>query len=418
MKSTQQTIRQLYIGDNLAVMRGLDGETVDLIYLDPPFNSKSIYKGTMGSAAEKQQFKDTWKMSDINKDELKCLKIDTPEAYNLIQILGQINGESWYAYLTFMAVRLDEMHRILKDTGNIYLHCDAAMSAPLKLLMDIIFGKENFRNEVVWFYDDTPGRPKKDFSRKHDTIFRYAKTKNYIFNADAIKIPVKEESMKRYNYARKIGGREYSEGSKAKIPESVWKFAAVKKNSKESTGWATQKPLALLERIIKASSNEGGLVLDPFCGGATACVAAEELNRAWIGIDKDKRAVEIMEKRAKKATNFLDIWEEVKIINAAKVVNLPKRADIKEINKKDPRIKADLYKQQNKKCGICKITFPIKTLEIDRIKPGKRGGRYTADNIELLCPTCNRVKGSGTREQAKRRVAEKKIFDDLGVEDS
>ena len=407
-------VRKLYIGDNLAVMRGMDGETVDLIYLDPPFNSKSLYKGAMGSRAEKQQFSDVWKMNDINKDELADIKLNNPDAYDLIKLMGGINGESWYAYLTFMAVRLGEMRRILKKTGSIYLHCDRNMSAPLKLLLDIFFGERNFHNEIVWFYHDTPGRPKRHFARKHDVIYRYAKTEDFIFNADAVKIPVKPESMERYSYVRKLGGREYYEGEGTKIPESVWSFPAVKRNSKESTGWATQKPLALLKRIIRASSDAGGLVLDPFCGCATACIAAEQENRQWIGIDIDREAEKIMAERAKKDTNLLDIWSAVEIIDAGKTANLPKRTDIKEINKKDMRVKTELYRRQGGKCGICKMKFPLKTLEYDRKKPGKRGGRYTADNVELLCPTCNRVKGSGTRREAVRRIAAKRIFEELG----
>ena len=417
----QDTIRQLYIGDNLAVMRGLNSETVDLIYLDPPFNSKSLHKGTMGSKAEKQQFKDTWKMSDINKDELSDIKIGIPDAYRLIKLLGDINGESWYAYLTFMAVRLNEMHRILKDTGSIYLHCDDTMSAPLKLLMDIVFSANNFRNEIIWCYTKMAAHKQKQLSRAHNTIFWYSKTnkRNWKFDVDAIRLPYSESSKKREGHTLNRLGSGYSKegvtvlNPSGKFPED-WIIHIPYLRQNERTGWATQKPLALLERIIKASSEKGDLVLDPFCGCSTACIAAEHEERQWIGIDIDKESAKIMEDRAQTETNLLDIWDGVQIINAAKVANLPRRSDIEEINKNDRRIKADLYRRQNGKCGICKLEFPIKIFEYDRVKSGKRGGRYTADNVELLCPTCNRIKSGDTRQQAVRRVAEKRIFDELG----
>ncbi|MGI9298557.1 MAG: DNA methyltransferase [Gammaproteobacteria bacterium] len=423
MNEKTETVRRLYVGDNLAVMRGLESESADLIYLDPPFNSKRIYDGNLDPEMGKQSFKDIWTMSDINKDDLWRLRAFAPKAFNLIETLYESHGESWKAYLTFMAVRLDEMHRLLKPAGSIYLHCDWRMNAPLRLLMDVIFGADNFRNEIVWFYNDTPGRPKKDFARKHDTILRYAGG-GYVFNAADVQIPVLPESVARYKTVRKLGGREYVGGSATKTPESVWKFPAVKRNSRESTGWATQKPLALLERIIKASSNKGDVVLDPFCGCATACVAAERLGRRWIGIDQHPAVGAIMEKRIKKDTQLAPEWGGVKIIDARKTANLPRRSGVREIDKTDPEVKRAFYDEQNGECKSSKWCLSgggkinIRLLDYDRIDPGKRGGYYTPENVQLLCGACNSAKGAKTWTQfigeLKERKA-RKIADDPDV---
>ena len=180
------------------------------------------------------------------------------------------------------------MKRVLKKTGSIYLHCDPTASHYLKLLMDAIFSNENFRNEVIWFYHDSPGRPKKDFPRKHDVIFRYVMSEKYTFNDQDVRIPILDSSKERYKSARVLGGKSYLGGKSSKIgkiPEDVWGLPVVKQNSKEALGYPTQKPLELIRRIINASSNEGDLVLDPFCGCGTTLHAAEELNRQWVGID-------------------------------------------------------------------------------------------------------------------------------------
>ena len=422
MAANPKTIRKLYYGgDNLVVMRGLESDTVDLIYLDPPFNSKSIYKGAMGSKAEKQQFKDTWRMGDINKDELKDIKMYAPDIHSLISILGGANGESWHAYLTFMAVRLLEMRRLLKDTGSIYLHCDPTMSAPLKLLLDLIFGQANFRNEIIWCYK-SPSVAKKLFPRKHDTIFYYAKSDVIIFNCDSVRVQYAPNTVARRKYkSGGVGGgvmppEQVKEGmiipdwwsdipSGGQIPRS------------ERTGWKTQKPLALLKRIILASSNKGDLVLDPFCGCATACVAAEEEGRAWIGIDKDKQCADIMKERATGQQDLMKMWDDV-LVDASKQKNVPVRKAIveQEIPHSQRQIvKSALYEKQKGKCAAapyCTHEIPIELMELDRIKSGKRGGKYVKGNMQLLCPRCNRVKSGGTMDALIKTLLQKKLYDD------
>ena len=421
MKRENQKKRALYYGgDNLAVMRGLENNIADLIYLDPPFNSKSIHKGAMGSKAEKQQFKDIWRMGDINNEELEDLKLYAPDMHSLISILGGINGESWQAYLTFMAVRLMEMHRLLKDTGSVYLHCDSTMSHGLKLLLDIIFGRENFRNEIIWCYTG-PSKTIKHFHRKHDIILRYTKSENWIFNHDKVRVPYKMIGIGKGDAIFQGGdNRERVEEllKKGKIPTDWWAddhLTNISAWKKERTGWATQKPLALLKRIILASSNPGDLVLDPFCGCATACVAAEEEGRAWIGIDKDKESLKIMKMRTKGQQKFDKIWDYVELINASKTKMLPVREEIRAI--KIPRnkwhqTKAVLYKKQDGKCAaapLCTHEIPIELMEVDRIKAGAHGGQYVIGNVQLLCPRCNRMKGKGTMEALKEKLSQKRF---------
>ena len=186
-----------------------------------------------------------------------------------------------------MAIRLLEMHRVLKDTGSIYLHCDPTMSHYLKLLLDCVFGEKNFRNEIVWGYKWGGHNTKKMFARKHDLIFFYSKRDHYVFNYEACK-----------EYESISGWKSNEEGRLLK--DWWWDVPSLNTQAKERTGYPTQKPLALLERIIQASSNEGDLILDPFCGCATTCIAAERLRRKWIGIDVSIKAYELVQKRLRK----------------------------------------------------------------------------------------------------------------------
>ena len=207
-----------------------------------------------------------------------------------------------------MAIRLLEMRRILKDTGSIYLHCDNTMGHYLKILMDIIFGEKNFKNSIIWAYT-SPANIKTHFPRKHDIVFFYVKKNNFsIFNKDLLRIPYdtkftmgSKKSLARKNKQKGnhlTGKQEYI--SKGKVIEDWWHDIRPLSVSKEYKGYPTQKPLKLLERIIKASSKEGDLVLDPFCGCATTCVASEKLGRQWVGIDISNKAYDLVRERLKK----------------------------------------------------------------------------------------------------------------------
>jgi len=300
---------KLYFGDNLDVLREhIPDESVDLIYLDPPFNSKATYnvlfkeKNGSKSAAQIKAFDDSWHWGLESEQAYHEVVTKGPRKLaDLLQALRQFLGPNdMMAYLTMMAIRLVELHRVLKSTGTIYLHCDPTASHYLKLLMDATFGPRNFRNEIVWAYRGG-GRPRKDFARKHDIIFRYSKSDKYAFYPDAVRIPYQAEGIKRSDdsmWGRHPGtNKVYKPHPLGKVPEDWWPMDALNANSPERLGYPTQKPRALIERIIKASSKEGDLVLDPFCGCGTTLVAAEGLHRRWIGIDVSPIAITLTQRR-------------------------------------------------------------------------------------------------------------------------
>ena len=293
----------IFCRDNLLILEKINSECVDLIYADPPFNKKKKFTAPIGSSAEGAEFKDYFVMSDVKEQWIWDLKETNGKLYSFLQgvketapLLRNYN----YAYLIYMAMRIIECHRILKNTGSFYLHCDHTMSHYLKLVLDLIFGEKNLRNEIVWFYPSM-SRAIKHFPRKHDTIFFYTKSKDYVLNADAVREPYDEKTVKRYEKPVVFpGGYVAKKNPKGRMPYSVWQIPPVRNVSKENTGYPTQKPLKLLRRIIRASSNPGNLVLDPFCGCATACVAAQQLQRQWVGIDVSELAWTLVQKRIKK----------------------------------------------------------------------------------------------------------------------
>ena len=270
----------VWTGDNLPIMRGMNSASVDLIYLDPPFNSNRHYEAPIGSKAAGAAFKDAWTLDDVDVHEHGELADRNPAAYSVIEAARQAHGKGMQSYLIFMAVRLLEMRRILKDTGSIHLHCDPTASHYLKLLMDGIFGRGAFRNEIVWCYRRMANGRQKYFARCHDLILFYALSRDAPFNSDAVRLPYAESSLARAGYAKtSLGGGAPQSGicelnNKGRFPEDWWDIPILRPNAKERMGYPTQKPLALLDRIIKASSNPGDLIFDPFCGCATALVAA------------------------------------------------------------------------------------------------------------------------------------------------
>ena len=283
--------RTMWTGDNLDIMRGMNSESVDLIYLDPPFNSNRNYAAPIGSEAAGAAFKDTWTLDDVDLAWHGQIAEQQPALYAIIDAARLAHGKGMQSYLIMMAVRLLEMRRLLKDTGSIYLHCDPTASHYLKTLMDAVFGVENYRNEIVWCYTG-PGSPKmRQFNRKHDTIHWYSKSDTWIFNADTIRLQHHEKTLKNHKEGLSGSGHADTPLRPGKVPESWWAerkgngLAITARQQKQYVGYPTQKPLALLDRIIRASSNEDDVVLDPFCGCATACVAADRLNRQWAGID-------------------------------------------------------------------------------------------------------------------------------------
>ena len=293
--------RTIFCHDNLDVLRGINSDCTDLVYLDPPFNKKKTFTAPIGSSAEGAEFSDIFREEDIKDEWVGSIEFENPELHEYLKGVKSFSNRYNYCYLVYMAVRLIECRRILKNTGSVYLHCDPTMSHYLKIVMDCVFGEGNFRNEVIWWYD-TGGMAKKGYSRKHDVLLYYAKNDHEAtFNVESIKTLKNASQLKRFEFSQRQGENStYRLTSKYKYPHDVWQMHAINPKAKERTGYPTQKPLALLERIIKASSNEGDMVLDPFCGCATTCVAAEKLGRKWIGVDVSHKAYDLVKKRLEK----------------------------------------------------------------------------------------------------------------------
>jgi len=254
----------LYCGDNLEILATMKNESVDLIYIDPPFFSNRHYGIIWGDEAEIRSFEDRWE--------------------------GGIN-----VYVDWMRDRVMELYRILKPTGSMYLHCDWHAGHYLKVMMDEIFGINNFQNEIVWCYK-TGGATKRRFGRKHDSIFFYTKTSQYAFN------PQKEKSYMMHEYGFKKSDFQRDDKGQYSwvIAKDWWEIPAIGSATKERLGYPTQKPEALLEKIINASSNENDLVLDAFCGCGTALAVAQQLGRRWIGIDISPSAIALIKNRLSK----------------------------------------------------------------------------------------------------------------------
>jgi site-specific DNA-methyltransferase (adenine-specific) len=353
---------QLYFGDNLDILRTyVPTASIDLIYLDPPFNSKATYnvlfqeKSGDKSAAQITAFEDSWHWGLESEGAYNEVVTEGPKKLaDLLQALRSFLGANdMMAYLTMMAIRLVELHRVLKSTGSIYLHCDPTASHYIKMILDAIFGVVNFQNEIVWKRTVAHNDPKR-FGRIGDRIFFYARSKNKIFNH--IYGEYSPEQLSRYKYSdergtyraenltaphfsatrtiewrgvhpgkdrqwrfsmdeldrlytggrillqkdgrpRKDGLKVYLEEAKGTILQDIWTDIGFPPTTSERLGYPTQKPEALLERIIKASSHEGDLVLDPFCGCGTALNVAERLHRRWLGIDITHLAITLIKKR-------------------------------------------------------------------------------------------------------------------------
>ena len=458
-------------------MRGMNSECIDLIYLDPPFNSNRTYEAPIGSKAAGASFKDAWTLDDVDVHEHGELADRNPASYAVIEAARQAHGKSMQSYLIFMAVRLLEMWRLLKPTGSIYLHCDDAAGHYLKLLMDGIFGARRFCNAITWrraVSHNDPGR----FGRISDYLLFYARGDNWTWNdvrepLDGAKLkesyPQEDKEGRRYrsdNLTGPMHGSRKGEsaqewhgydvasrnriwsppktGGYADYIEKRWipgyksiasvharldaldaagliihpttgfwpglkRYAVADKgkplqdiiysptgftnySGKERLGYPTQKPLALLERIVKASSNPGDLILDPFCGCATTLVAADRLGRQWVGIDLSPLAIKLVNDR---------ITEERDLFGGAIALDAPPiRTDIGEMpNYRTHRHR--LYGEQEGICAGCGTHFPFRVMDVDHILPRSRGGTDHIDNLQLLCSGCNRSKGSKTMAEWK-----------------
>ncbi len=384
----------LFTGDNLYILNGLNSESVDLIYLDPPFNSKRTYSAPVGSKSAGASFKDMWTWQDVDEFYLERL-VDYPFMVEFIQLIEGIHGKPMMSYITYMAQRIIEMHRVLKSTGSLYLHVDPTASHYLKIIMDKVFGKNHFRNEIVWHYYNAASTSKKFFGRKHDIILCYSKGAKNTFNVEDVREPYAEDSnwLKTSGYAKDA---RYKPNPKGKLPHDVWRIPTINNMAKERLGYPTQKPLKLLERIVKASSDEGDVILDPFCGCATTMVAAQQLQRRWIGVDIEVKAVDILLQRlSDDAGLFSDFVHRT---------DTPQRTDITQELPDNQSVKARLYKLQGALCNGCEDKLDMRHFEIDHIIPKSKGGGNYYENYQLLCGNCNRVKGNQPMEFLRLKI--------------
>ncbi len=297
----------LIYGDNLEVLKILSQKDpfIDLIYIDPPFNSKRnyniLYEDLIQSKANgekttalKEAFKDTWSNVEIGQELEELKGLDNLLIYNFLKNNRLIFTDAQMSYLTSMSLRIYYMRKVLKSTGSFYLHCDPTMSHYLKILCDMVFGHKNFRNEIVWCYTG-PSASKNWFPKKHDIILFYSKSDTWFFNGDAIRVPyIKLETGKTKGIFKKSATLD----DKGKLPESWWSnFSPVGRLKKERLGYPTQKPEALLERIIQASSDKNDIVADFFCGCGTTVAVAQKLNRQWLGVDISHLAIALVEEK-------------------------------------------------------------------------------------------------------------------------
>jgi site-specific DNA-methyltransferase (adenine-specific) len=321
-------MNSLHFGDNLTVLRTsgvIKDESVDLIYLDPPFNSNANYsvifsdKSGAVSEAQAEAFRDTWTWGPSAAQAYDDIMRMRGDLSILMESFRKWFGTSGrLAYLSMMAVRLVELRRVLKPTGSVYLHCDPAASHYLKIILDAIWGVKNFRNEIIWDYSFRLMDLPRFYNRKHDVILFYANSEDAFF-----KMPKTEWTREDLQRSRKQkihvdgdgvewiwmpGGRGNSKNKMRRVEEiiaggkavsDVWPIPIISSSSRERVGYPTQKPLALLERIISASSPEGAVIFDPFCGCGTTIEAAERLSRQWIGIDITHYAISVIENRLK-----------------------------------------------------------------------------------------------------------------------
>ena len=321
----------LYFGDNLEILRKyIPDNSIDLIYLDPPFNSKKDYNilfkenGGVESEAQIKAFTDTWHWTQTAQDTYHEIVTKGPlKVGKLIGALHDaIGGNDVMAYLVMMTIRLVELHRVLKSTGSLYLHCDPTASHYLKLVLDQVFGANNFRNEITWHYRRWTNVSRR-FQRMHDIIFFYTK-KGGKYKFNLLYQPFSDRTIHRDISVDGITNlKEKRDIEKGIVMHDVWDIPYVHSQSKERLGYETQKPLALMERIIKASSNEGDVVLDPFCGCGTAVVAAQKLNRCWMGIDVTHLAINLMRNRLKDSFPGIqfDVIGEPKDLAGAKALS-------------------------------------------------------------------------------------------------
>jgi len=344
----------LYYGDNLEILRNkIRDETVDLCYIDPPFNSKRSYFqiynaiGGQQDKAQAQAFIDTWQWDTIAIEGHQQIISNfegrfTRQSIELIRGLELILDKcDLFAYLVSMTLRITEIYRVLKPTGSFYLHCDPTASHYLKLVLDAVFCSQggDFQNEIIWHYRRWTGDARR-FLRMHDVIFFYTKAEKHIFNAQYTQYTEKSLKRKQHYHTRIKGNDVYvTDIDERGVKENdVWLIPVINSQAKERLGYPTQKPEALLEKIISASSNEGDTVLDAYCGCGTTVAVTERLKRNWIGIDITYHSIGLILRR-------MESFGE-NVLKSIKVDGIPRDIDAAKAlaNRQDDRVRKEFEK--------------------------------------------------------------------------
>lgn len=413
----------IYELDNLDVLRGMNDETIDLIATDPPFNTKRNRSSSAGHYVDKWKWGDTgilpdqWKWNEVHPIWLEQIKDENEALHDVITAAAQAHTDDLAAFLCFLSVRLLECRRVLKPTGSIYLHCDHAANGYIRMAMDAIFGHKNFQNEIIWKFG-LGGSSKRQWSRKHQSIFFYSKTAgNHYF--DKPTEPATSQRMK----------------GQQKGMLDVWDIPSINNMSKERRGSPDQKPLALYERIILASSRPGDLVLDPFAGCATTIVAARNHHRRWVGIDRRTdarqhvvfRLAGMTKEDADKISSRPSLREwldsQLALYDAHYRTDPPERTDHGGTAAPDlppvypardksifthREMEEILVERFGLQCWGCSFEAPdSRYLELDHVTPKSDGGSDHLDNRALLCRPCNGEKSNKKTLSALRSVNRK-----------
>ena len=461
--------RVLYNMDNLDVLRGMNSETVDLIATDPPFNKKR------NRAASASQYEDAWRWADdptmLNRPDqwlwqpvhriwLDQIQDENQALFQVIESTRMTQDNDTAAFLCFLGVRLLEMHRVLKPTGSIFLHCDHSANAYIRMVLDAIFGKRNFRNEVIWVYGKSARGAKaisRQLPRNHEIIYVYGKSPQARHNRISGEIRHPKSSLPSHiridnnGQAFKTAPRgDYTDASVARLESQgrihrtasgnirvkylletrgndvienvmlgdTWTDIADMMHAprRERTGSPDQKPLALYERIVAAGSNPGDIVLDPFCGCATTPIAAQNLGRRWVGIDRREDAAYHV------ANRLLGLGINVDDFKAQQQSLMPQLQAACEIRYIPPARTDDgesaphlgpvyrrrkpatmrrqemldiLVEQWGVRCWGCGFEPPTaEFLELDHILPDSEGGSNELENRAPLCGPCNKRKSN------------------------